>query len=82
MYRSARKQGIQPDGTSKAKIEFAVRQSEEHGGRYGEDFNVIPSGKGYDAVFKKDVKEVMNALPSDARAIYETAKSIPGSGVH
>lgn len=34
-YRSARRQGIQPDGTSMAKIEKAVQISDKTGKPYG-----------------------------------------------
>jgi hypothetical protein len=84
-YKSARDAGIQPDGTHTSKIRFALEQSEKHGGRYGEEFNVVPRSdrKGYDPVFKKDVDKVMSeCVPSDLKAIYDTAKKIPGSGVH
>lgn len=38
-YRAARRQGIQPDGTTKAKIEDAVRRSDAAGAAYGRDFS-------------------------------------------
>lgn len=38
-YRAARRQGIQPDGTTKDKIEQAVRLSDQVGAAYGRDFN-------------------------------------------
>lgn len=84
-YKSARDAGIQPDGTSRAKVEFAMRASDRFGGRYGEEMNVVPSstGKGYDPVFKRDVDKVMNEMvPSDLKAIYDTAKKIPGGGIN
>lgn len=84
LYKSARDAGIQPDGTYTNKIRFAMEQSEKVGARYGEEFNVVPrgDGKGYDPVFKKDVDKVMSeCVPSDLKAIYDTAKKIPGSGV-
>lgn len=37
-YRDARRQGIQPDGTTKAKVEDAVRRSDAAGAAYGRDF--------------------------------------------
>jgi hypothetical protein len=39
-YRAARRQGIQPDGTTKAKIEQAVRLSDAAGAAYGRDFSM------------------------------------------
>lgn len=84
-YKEARDSGIQPDGTHTSKIRFAVEQSEKHGARYGEDFNVVPKAnrKGFDPVFKKDIDKAMKeCLPSDIHKIYETAKKLPGSGVH
>lgn len=38
-YREARRQGIQPDGTTKAKVEQAIRLSNEAGAAYGRDFS-------------------------------------------
>lgn len=38
-YRSARRQGIQPDGTTSRKIEEAVRLSDAAGAAYGRDFS-------------------------------------------
>lgn len=38
-YREARRQGIQPDGTTKAKIEAAVKASDLVGAAYGRDFH-------------------------------------------
>lgn len=38
-YRAARRQGIQPDGTTKAKVEQAVRLSDQAGAAYGRDFS-------------------------------------------
>ena len=38
-YRDARRQGIQPDGTTKAKVEAAVRRSDAAGAAYGRDFS-------------------------------------------
>jgi hypothetical protein len=38
-YREARRQGIQPDGTTKAKIEAAVKASDAMGAAYGRDFH-------------------------------------------
>ena len=37
-YRAARRQGIQPDGTTKRKVEEAVRLSDAAGAAYGRDF--------------------------------------------
>lgn len=42
-YRAARRQGIQPDGTTKAKIEQAVRLSDQAGAAYGRDFSAAES---------------------------------------
>lgn len=41
-YRDARAQGIQPDGTTREKVEDAVRRSNEVGAAYGADFAVAP----------------------------------------
>lgn len=38
-YRAARRQGIQPDGTTRAKVTEAVRLSDEAGAAYGRDFS-------------------------------------------
>jgi hypothetical protein len=76
-FKAAVDAGIMPDGTTRAKIDFANRQSEIHGGRYGEDFRVIPkeNRKGYDAVFRKDEKKLMAELKaSDHEVIRETAQ--------
>jgi hypothetical protein len=39
-YRDARRQGIQPDGTTMPKIRKALEESDKHGAAYGRDFNV------------------------------------------
>jgi hypothetical protein len=39
-YREARRQGIQPDGTTRRKVEDAVRRSDEAGAAYGRDFSL------------------------------------------
>lgn len=39
MYRDARRQGIQPDGTTRAKVEKAVKLSDQAGAAYGRDFS-------------------------------------------
>lgn len=39
-YREARRQGIQPDGTTRAKVEDAVRRSDDAGAAYGRDFTL------------------------------------------
>lgn len=39
-YRRARKEGIQPDGTTQPKIDAARRASDAAGAAYGRDFNV------------------------------------------
>lgn len=38
-YRSARKEGIQPDGTTTKKIDEARRLSDKAGAAYGRDFS-------------------------------------------
>lgn len=38
-YRAARRQGIQPDGTTRRKVEEAVRLSDAAGAAYGRDFS-------------------------------------------
>jgi hypothetical protein len=44
-YRDARAQGIEPDGTTKEKVEYATILSNEQGAAYGRDFNVAtPKG--------------------------------------
>lgn len=40
LYRQARKQGIQPDGTSANKVRKALELSDARGAAYGRDFNV------------------------------------------
>lgn len=45
-YKAARAQGIQPDGTTRHKVEDAVRQSQERGAAYGRDFNVAAPMEG------------------------------------
>lgn len=47
MYRAARRQGIQPDGTTAAKVTEALRASDAAGAAYGKDFNLatpLPAG--------------------------------------
>lgn len=39
-YRDARKQGVQPDGTTRQKVEAAMRASDKVGAAYGRDFSV------------------------------------------
>jgi hypothetical protein len=39
-YADARRQGIQPDGTTARKVEQAVRRSDEAGMAYGRDFDL------------------------------------------
>lgn len=76
-FEAAVRVGILPDGTTRAKIDFANRQSDIHGGLYGEEFRVIPkeNRKGFDAVFKKDEQRLMAELKaSDHEVIRETAK--------
>jgi hypothetical protein len=43
-YKAARRQGIQPDGTSARKIEQAVRLSDQAGAAYGRDFSLAKPG--------------------------------------
>lgn len=38
-YRAARSQGIQPDGTTRQKVQEAVRLSDAAGAAYGRDFS-------------------------------------------
>lgn len=45
-YRAARKQGIRPDGTTRAKIDHAVKLSEKVGAAYGRDFNTATALEG------------------------------------
>ena len=40
LYREARAQGIQPDGTTRDKIEAALQKSNDVGAAYGRDFSV------------------------------------------
>ena len=40
LYRSARAQGIQPDGTTTKKVVKALEMSNSTGAAYGRDFNV------------------------------------------
>lgn len=47
LYRAARRQGIQPDGTKSHQIQAALSASEAAGAAYGRDFNAatpIPDG--------------------------------------
>lgn len=77
LYSDLRSQGIQPDGTGMAKLEFAKRMSEENGMAYGRDFQVAPNGKGgYDAVDHATVKAVTAEIDksSDMQLIRETAR--------
>lgn len=39
-YRDARRQGVAPDGTTHAKVEKAMRLSDQVGAAYGWDFNI------------------------------------------
>lgn len=75
LYREARDAGIQPDGTTTGKVRFAMDQSEKHGMRYGEEFNVVPrlDRKGYDAVSKKQIAEVGALLGASDREAVMTA---------
>jgi len=84
-YHQARVGGIQPDGTTDKKIEFAQRASEKHGARYGTDFHLVPRAdrRGYDPVFKKDIDAATaSVMTGDLQSIMDAAKKIPGSGVH
>lgn len=47
-YRAARRQGIQPDGTTMTKVEDAVRRSDEAGAAYGRDFSAATPMGGID----------------------------------
>lgn len=76
-FKAAVDAGMLPDGTTRAKIDFANRQSDRHGGLYGREFRVIPKAdrKGFDAVFKKDEQKLMAELKAnDHDVIRETAK--------
>lgn len=69
-YRSARYMGIQPDKTTRAAVDFAVRASERKGMGYGTEFNVIPRENGkLAAVTKKEQAEVLAAV--DAHTDHE-----------
>lgn len=49
-YRKARAQGVQPDGTTQAKIDYAMKKSDEVGAAYGTDFDrATPMGGTDDA---------------------------------
>lgn len=39
-YREARRQGVQPDGTTGPKVEGAMRLSDQAGAAYGRDFGL------------------------------------------
>lgn len=39
LYRQARAQGIQPEGTTRNKVEAAIKASNKFGAAYGRDFN-------------------------------------------
>jgi hypothetical protein len=45
-FRDAVNQGVQPDGTTKQKVEDAMILSNEKGAAYGVDFNVATSMEG------------------------------------
>lgn len=45
-YRKARAQGIQPEGTTRNKINRAVKLSDTVGAAYGRDFNQATSMEG------------------------------------
>jgi len=84
-YYRARVAGIQPDGTTEKKVNFATAMSEKYGARYGEDFRVVPRSdrRGYDPVFKKDIQEATDSvMTGDLKQIMDAAKKVrPGSGV-
>lgn len=42
LYRAARRQGIQPDGTKTHKVMAAIEASNAAGAAYGVDFNAAP----------------------------------------
>lgn len=51
LYRSARSQGVQPDGTKAHQVEAALKVSEAAGAAYGRDFSAAgPMPAGYEAV--------------------------------
>lgn len=84
-YHRTRVGGIQPDGTTDRKIEFAERASEKYGARYGTDFHLVPrvDHRGYDPVFKKDIEAATESVMTpDLQTIMDTAKKVrPGTGV-
>jgi hypothetical protein len=55
-YKDARKQGIQPGGTSMAKIEAAVTASERLGKAY--DGNSMPSAEKITPTLAKTMREL------------------------
>jgi hypothetical protein len=51
LYRQARRQGVQPDGTSTNQIVAALKASDAAGAAYGKDFKVAtPMPAGMEAV--------------------------------
>jgi hypothetical protein len=51
LYRAARAQGVQPDGTKRRQIEAALKASEAAGAAYGRDFSAAsPMPAGAEAV--------------------------------
>jgi hypothetical protein len=51
LYRQARKQGIQPDGTTRDKVTAAIKASDAAGAAYGRDFSAAaPMPAGAEAV--------------------------------
>jgi hypothetical protein len=47
LYRAARRQGIQPDGTTANKVMAAIKASDAAGAAYGKDFKAaapMPAG--------------------------------------
>lgn len=43
LYRTARRQGIQPDGTKTDKVMAAIKASDQVGAAYGRDFSAAPA---------------------------------------
>lgn len=43
LYRAARAQGVQPDGTKRHQVEAALKASEAVGAAYGRDFSAAPA---------------------------------------
>lgn len=46
LYRSARRQGIQPDSTNRPQVEKALKLSDMRGAAYGRDFDIATPVEG------------------------------------